>query len=248
MRGLLNVWAWLVAIVLMLAGLAILTVAFAITVPFDPNRRIVGRMFRLLGVVAVKLNPLWRFDTTGASRPARDRPFVAVSNHESYLDNFLIAHLPWEMKWMGKEELFAIPVFGWMMSLAGDIKIRRGDWTSAFEALETARTWLDRGVSVAMFPEGTRSRDGTPLPFRDGAFHLAIDAGVPILPMALTGTRSAMPADSLWFGWSRARLRVLPLVETTGMTTADVPALRERVRTMILAARDELDTELGAGP
>lgn len=246
MRGLLNVWAWLVALVLMLTGLPLMALVFAVTVPFDRRRLVVGRLFRLLGVVAVRCNPLWRFDAVGGARPSAGRPFVAVANHESYIDTFLIAHLPWEMKWMGKEELFAIPLFGWMMAMAGDIKLRRGDWTSAFEALETARGWLDRGVGVMIFPEGTRSRDGSPLPFRDGAFHLAVDAGVPILPLALVGTRSAMPADSPWFGRSRARVRVLPVVETTGLTTADVPALRERVRTMILAARAELARELAS--
>jgi 1-acyl-sn-glycerol-3-phosphate acyltransferase len=91
-----------------------------------------------------------------------------------------------------------------------------------------------------IFPEGTRSTTGDLLPFKDGAFRLAIDAGVPILPLAVTGTGTALPKRGFVIGRSEAEVRVLEPVETAGLTPKDVPALRDQVRARIVAARDAL--------
>ena len=108
-----------------------------------------------------------------------------VSNHESFVDILLISHLPWEMKWLSKKELFRLPVMGWLMRLAGDIPLKRGFGPSTIEAMAKCREALANRVSVMIFPEGTRSATAEMLPFKDGAFRLAIDAGVPILPLAV---------------------------------------------------------------
>src|SRR5690606_28347282 len=119
-------------------------------------------------VTSVALNPLWHFRTSGVRITDPRRPYVAVSNHESLADIFLISHLPWEMKWLSKEAIFRIPVMGWMMLLAGDIPVRRTDRGSRAEALAACRDRLGKGVSVMIFPEGTRSRTDDLLPFKDG--------------------------------------------------------------------------------
>jgi 1-acyl-sn-glycerol-3-phosphate acyltransferase len=103
---------------------------------------------------------------------------------------------------------------------------------------------LSNRVSVMIFPEGTRSPTAQLLPFKDGAFRLAIDAGVPILPLALHGTGNALPKHDWRFGRSTAVVEVLPPVETSGLTASDVPALKERVRAMIIEARDRLAGQL----
>jgi 1-acyl-sn-glycerol-3-phosphate acyltransferase len=171
------------------------------------------------------------------------RPYVVVSNHESFADILLISHLPWEMKWLSKAELFRVPVLGWLMRLAGDIAVRRGEGRSAVEALQRCREVLKTRVSVMIFPEGTRSMTDDMLPFKDGAFRLAIQAGVPILPLAVTGTGTALRKHDWRFGRSVAEVRVLEPIETTGLTVKDVPQLRERVRQRILEARDVLRRE-----
>src|SRR5690606_31473529 len=109
---------------------------------------------------------------------------------------------------------------------------------------------LRRGVGVMIFPEGTRSPTGNLLPFKEGAFRLAIESQVPVIPMAVAGTRSALNKGSLVFGRSTAEVRVLEPISTEGMTLADVPVLRDRVRTLIQEARDQLagELELSAGP
>ena len=131
-----------------------------------------------------------------------------------------------------------------MMKLAGDIEVRRGEAKSRAAALEECRDRLLKKVSVMIMPEGTRSPDGRLLPFKDGAFRLAVELGLPILPIAVAGTRDAMPKGSLLFNRAVAEVRVLEPVETSGLSLDDVPALRERVRGMIGEARDALFREL----
>lgn len=236
---------WTAYAVLVVSWTAWLAVVFVVTAPADPGRYKVGRWFRRAAVLASTINPYWRFRTSGVRIRDPRRPYIAVANHESFADIFLISHLPWEMKWLSKEAIFKIPFMGWMMRMAGDIPVRRGERRSRAEALEQCRDRLRKRVSVMILPEGTRSTTGELLPFHDGAFRLAVEMGVPILPMAVAGTRNAMPKGSLQFSRATAEVRVLEPIETAGLTDADVPALRERVRRLIGQTRDELFGELG---
>jgi 1-acyl-sn-glycerol-3-phosphate acyltransferase len=240
-----SVWVWLVLIVCALVWLPVMALLRLATAPFDRGRYAVGYLFRQIPVVVAAANPLWRFRCTGTVPADPRRPYVVVSNHESFVDILLISHLPWEMKWLSKAEMFRIPVVGWLMWLAGDIPIRRGFGPSAVEAMAKCREVLANRVSVMIFPEGTRSTTADLLPFKDGAFRLAIDAGVPILPLVVHGTSTALPKHGWRFARSSAEVRVLAPVETTGLTPADVAGLKERVRRLIIEARGELAGERG---
>jgi 1-acyl-sn-glycerol-3-phosphate acyltransferase len=239
-QSLASLWAWLVLGSCVLIWFPLMALLRLVTAPFDPGRYAVGYLFRRIGPVMATLNPLWRFRYEGTLPADPRRPYVVVSNHESFADILLISHLPWEMKWLSKAELFRIPVMGWMMQLAGDVPVKRGFGPSAVEAIARCREVLARRVSVMIFPEGTRSATADMLPFKDGAFRLAVDAGVPILPLAVRGTRSALPKHDWRFNRSDATVRVLEPVETAGLGPADVPALRDRVRDTIERARREL--------
>jgi 1-acyl-sn-glycerol-3-phosphate acyltransferase len=168
------------------------------------------------------------------------RPYVVVANHESFVDILLISHLPTEMKWMSKIEILRIPLVGWMMRLARDIPLTRGDADSTQKALAAARDRLETKVSVMIFPEGTRSNTGELREFKAGAFKLAIEAQLPILPLAVYGTRDALRKHDWRLGNADATVRVLEPVSTAGLTLDDLDDLRRRVRTMIVEARDEL--------
>jgi 1-acyl-sn-glycerol-3-phosphate acyltransferase len=133
-----------------------------------------------------------------------------------------------------------------MMRMAGDIAVRRDQASSRSKALEDCRDRLSKGVSVVILPEGTRSPDGTMLPFQPGAFLLAVELGLPILPMVVAGTADALPKGSLVFGRSRAEVRVLEPIETAGMTRADVRPLRDLVWQRMNEARQHLRAELAA--
>ncbi|HEU5169578.1 MAG TPA: lysophospholipid acyltransferase family protein [Gemmatimonadales bacterium] len=239
-QTLVSLWTWLVLVLCLALWLPGMALVRLFTARSDPGRYAVGFLFRRIGVVTAKLNPLWTFRCSGTPPADPRRPYVVVANHESFADILLISHLPWEMKWLSKAELFRLPLLGWLMRLAGDIPVWRGEGRSAVEAMQRCREVLKRRVSVMIFPEGTRSTTGEMLPFKDGAFRLAIDAGVPVLPLALSGTRTALPKRGFLFGRSVAEVRVLEPVETAGLRPADARALRERVQARIAAVREEL--------
>jgi len=242
-QSILSLWAWLVLVLCILTWFPVMLILLLLTGAFDRGRYVVGYVFRRIGPAMATLNPLWSFRYSGSMPKNPRRPYVVVSNHESFADILLISHLPWEMKWLSKAELFRIPIMGWMMWLAGDIPVKRGFGPSAVEAMERCREVLRQKVSVMIFPEGTRSKTAELLPFKDGAFRLAVEAGVPILPLALSGTGTALPKHGWRFGRSAAHLRVLDPVETAGLTLADVPSLKARVRDLIVQARDSLTAE-----
>ena len=147
--------------------------------PFDKGRYATGYTFRRLCVLHQWLNPLWKFHTSGELPKNKRNPYVMVSNHESFVDMLLISHLKIEMKWLSKEAILKIPLVGWMMKMSGDVSLVRGDPSSGAAALKVCETWLDRKMSVLIFPEGTRSLDGEIRAFKDGAFRLAITTGTP---------------------------------------------------------------------
>lgn len=244
-QTILSIWAWLVFVVCVVLLFPVLAIVRLLTAPFDRGRYITGRIFRKIGPAMATLNPLWRFRYSGTMPRDPRRPYVVVSNHESFADILLISHLPWEMKWLSKAELFRIPIMGWNMWLAGDIPVKRGFGPSALEAMARCRQALDNRVSVMIFPEGTRSKTSELLPFKDGAFRLAIEAGVPILPLAVSGTGTALRKDDWRFGRSDAEVRVLEPVETAGLNLSDIPELKARVRQTIVQARDALAAARG---
>lgn len=212
----------------------------------DPVQRVPGRWMRRYGRVTSDFTPLWKFSIEGTP-PAdiHEKPYVVISNHESTADPFLLAHLPWDMRWIGKDEINKLPVLGWIMKFGGDMSVKRGDGESVRRMLKEALATLQRGMPIMIFPEGTRSPDGNLLPFKDGAFHLAIAAQCPVLPVAISGTKDCRPKGSKWFGEARAAARVLAPIPTKGMTEADLPRLKELARAAIAAALPDLRARTG---
>ena len=229
-QALLSVWSWFAIAVVILGGFFIQAALAVVTLPFDRRRYVCGRFFRLMGVAAAKMVPQWSFRVADGTPARIDGRTVVVSNHASQADPFLISSLPWEMKWLGKASLFKMPIVGWSMWLAGDVPVHRGSPTSAAEAMQKCARWLERGVPVMIFPEGTRSKDGALLPFKDGAFRLALDAQAALLPIAVEGTHTALPKHSWHFGRSRARVAVGKPIATQGRS---IEELKQLSRTQI---------------
>lgn len=240
---LVSLWVWLMFGLATLVLFPVMLLLYLLTAWKDPGLYLVGRVFRQIGVLTFKVNPLWTVRISGVKVDDPRRPYVAVSNHESFADILLLCNLPWEMKWMSKVEILRIPYLGWMMRLAGDIPVDRGSRESAGKAMEMCRKTLKNRVPVMIFPEGTRSTTDEMLPFKDGAFRLAIKTGVAILPLAIVGTRDALAKHDWRFGRADAHVRALPPVEVTGYTLKTVEALKEQVRDMIAAARTEMRAE-----
>lgn len=230
-RAVLGVFTYVGFAILLLAWLPILGVVTLLD-RHDIRRR--GRWMRKFGRASARVAPQWRFRVEG--RPPADidrRAYVVVANHQSTADPWLLSSLRWDMRWIAKASLFKAPVIGWLMRLGGDLSVVRGQGASVKVMLAEARATLARGMSLMIFPEGTRSPDGALGRFKDGAFELAIASGAPILPVVVDGTHHCRPKGSWWFGEADAVAKVLPPIATDGLTLADVPALREQVRAVI---------------
>lgn len=242
-RTILSVWSWFTFGFGMLLWLPMVAIVRLVT-PFDKGHYWAGYLFRKLPVVHQHINPLWTFRVSGKIPTDPRRPYIVVSNHESFVDILLISHLPFEMKWLSKAEMFKIPVVGWLMSLAGDIKLTRGEISSATDAMKQCADRLENKVSVMIFPEGTRSKTGELGKFKNGAFRLAIETGVPILPVAVSGCHTALRPKDWRLGYSTAEVRVLDPIEVEGMTIKDIYLLRDKARDAIAAEIDVLRAEL----
>lgn len=234
MSTLLSLWTWLVIGILVLAWLPWLIIVRAFD--RDPARYNTGRWFRRLGAMMTRANPFWSIHIEGITIDDPRRPYVVVCNHQSSADIPIISRLPWEMKWAAKDDLFRLPVVGWMLSMAGDMPVPPTGNLARARVMIQAQEYLKNNCSVMFFPEGGRTRDGRVLPFTSGAFHLAIRNGAPILPLVIDGTYDALPMHSWRFDTSSdIRLKVLPPVETGGHTTEDSDELSDRVRDQIIA-------------
>lgn len=195
----------------------------------DPNRALSDAWLRGLSRTLVRLNPRWKVHVEGAEHLEGRGPFVVVVNHQSLFDLMVTGFLRHPVKYLGKASAFRVPVLGWGMRVAGEVPVDRGDPESRRHAVLELKRWLERGVSVCLFPEGTRSEDGRIAPFKLGAFRLAIDAQVPVVPVVLAGARDLLPKHSVLFARDAdIHITALPPVPTKGLD--DPQALADRVR------------------
>jgi 1-acyl-sn-glycerol-3-phosphate acyltransferase len=135
-----------------------------------------------------------------------------------------------QFKWVAKESLFKIPFIGWCLFLTRHIRLSRGDFASIKKVYREAAEWLRNGMSVVFFPEGTRSKTGKMGKFQNGAFKLAIQEKIPILPIVINGTREAIPKGSWIFKTKvRGKLTVLPPVETKDFLPGEFTLLKDTV-------------------
>jgi 1-acyl-sn-glycerol-3-phosphate acyltransferase len=237
-----TVWTWSVLAVSLLLFFPVIMAWRIVGWPFDRMNYLGGRLFRVAGALTARLTPRWHFSVRGVLPADPRHPYVVVANHESFADMLLLCLLPWEMKWLSKIEIMWIPVLGWLMWAVRDVGIKRGRSSSAKLAMAECRKRLAGRVSVIFFPEGTRAPTDQLLPFKDGAFRLAIDAGVPILPVAIYGTRHAIARHDWRINPAIAVVEVLEPEPTAGV---DHQELKARVKRRIEAARERLKAETG---
>ena len=176
--------------------------------------------------------------TVGLEHIPPGQPVIYASNHSSMFDIWaLCATLPGSVRFVAKRELFRIPLLGPAMRAAGHIPIDRTVKARAFEAYDDAAKIIKRGFSPVVFPEGTRSRTGELLPFKNAPFGLAIAAQVPIVPVYVHHTFEILPKGAWRLRPRPIRLFVAPPIPTAGLAPDNREALRERVRAAIEALR-----------
>jgi 1-acyl-sn-glycerol-3-phosphate acyltransferase len=173
---------------------------------------------------------------------------VYMSNHQSVLDiGALVETLPVSWRFVAKKELTYVPFFGWALALSDQIVIDRSRRARAVASLARGARQIRDGASVIIFPEGTRSPDGTLRELKSGGFHLAIEAQAPIVPVTVSGSRALTPKGSLRVESGTIRVVVGEPIPTAGLRPADRPALVARVRAAIQAGFDA-GLEAGASP
>ncbi|PLX75823.1 MAG: 1-acyl-sn-glycerol-3-phosphate acyltransferase [Desulfuromonas sp.] len=181
-----------------------------------------------------------RVETEGEENIPPDRPVIFISNHQSNFDiPTLYAGLPVQFRWLAKQELFDIPVFGLAMKRSGYIPVDRSDNRKSMISMKHAADRIRQGTSVVVFPEGTRSPDGKLLPFKKGGFMLALKSGVPVVPVAIIGSRDLCPKGSLRIRGGTIRVRFFEPIETADLTNRDRDDLIDRVFQTIAGAVEE---------
>ncbi len=247
MRTLLGIWTFLAFTVVSAIGFVLVGAVLLVIWPFDKNRRFTGRAIHQVGVMMIRSVPAWRFRVVGPLPAALPDRCVCVSNHGSNLDPFILAHLPWEMKFLAKSVLFRIPFVGWGITIAGDIPLVRGSASSIKQAMARCAAYVRTGMPILVFPEGTRSMTDEMLPFKDGAFRVAIQERAHILPLAVVGTESALRKHDWRPCPARGLVGAGNPISTEGMTLEDVSRLKDLVRTEIDAVRARLRPLLREG-
>jgi 1-acyl-sn-glycerol-3-phosphate acyltransferase len=213
-------WAFIVVTSLLCFPVALLI--WAVTAPFDRRLVALHRFTCFWASLYTWCNPGWRVRVTGKRHIRPDATYVMVANHQSLLDILVLFRLFAHFKWVSKAELFRIPCVGWNMSLNRYIRLRRGDARSIAQMMRDAERTLAQGSSVMIFPEGTRSPDGRLKAFKHGAFTLAQRAQVPLLPIVIEGTATALPRRGFVLqGRHAIRIRVLPEIPLRDF--ADLP-------------------------
>lgn len=218
---------WVVLTTIFWGLIAIFTSFFTRTGnPVHKVARMWARSIMFASRIKVTVNGLANIDPT--------QSYVYMSNHQSNFDiPVLLAYLPVQFRWLAKAELFKIPIFGRAMGGAGYIKIDRYNQESAFESINEAARKMKNGVSAMIFPEGTRSRDGNIRSFKKGGFVMALNAGVPIVPIVLKGTWTIMDKSSLRINTGEVSLNILAPIATTGYTRETKDDLIKSVRAVI---------------
>ncbi len=184
-----------------------------------------------------------RLTVRGLENVHRGQSYIVMANHRSMYDIPVLHHLlsrDRDLRWIAKKELLAVPVFGWAYRVSRHIPVDRQHRQRAIDALKRAAAASAEGVSFVIMPEGTRSVDGKLLSFKKGGFHLAIDTGLPILPVGVSGSERLMRKGSWLIVHGAIDVVVRPPVPVAGLGKESVEALRDRVRAEIEAALDEV--------
>jgi 1-acyl-sn-glycerol-3-phosphate acyltransferase len=224
-----SILVWFTGILYMVVFFPVTLLIWLLSKPFDRKRVITHQILVIQSWILVKLLPIWKVVTKGREKALKDTTYVIISNHQSILDILLVNSLCYRFKWVSKIENVKVPVLGWYLKMADYITVDRGNKESKEEMLEQSMKFLREGISVMLFPEGTRSVNREIGFFKRGAFQLAINAQIPILPILLDGSGGVLPKHGLIFSTGhKINIRVYDPVppELFGTDDPDILSLK----------------------
>ncbi len=174
--------------------------AWVITTPFDKHRYVNHSINCFIGRMILFFNPFWRVKVHNLDKVNFKDTYLIASNHQSLIDIPILTFLfPLDFKYISKKELTYVPFIGWIMAMAQDVLVSRKDPKSQIKMMKTCEAHLKRGCSIAIFPEGTRSRDGELGDFKDGAALLAKVTNTKVLPICMVDNFEAMPHKGIFW-------------------------------------------------
>ena len=205
--------------------------------PFDRNNAITHYYTMLWTRLYLTFNPGWKLRVENREKISRNKICIIISNHQSIIDIALLLQLNLNFKWVSKIELATIPFVGWVIWMNNHILVRRGDKQSVTKMAAACKKALFREIPVFMFPEGTRTGNGQILPFREGAFILARDNDIPILPVVIDGSGDALPRHGFLFKVHQTfTVRVLDEISSEMINTMETAKLMEYTRLNMMEA------------
>jgi len=239
-----SIVVWFIGITFLIIFFPVIFIMWLIVLPFDRDRTVVHRMLIYQAIIISYLIPIWKIKVEGRKKAVPGTTYIIISNHQSILDILLINSLRYRFKWISKIENNRVPLLGWYLKMADYITVDRGDRESKEKMLEESYRCLKKGISIMIFPEGTRSADREIAFFKRGAFQLAISAKVPLLPVLMDGTGGILPKHGLVFGgFHKITIRVLDPVPPDAFGTDNPDELAMKFRQMMTEALKELRNE-----
>jgi 1-acyl-sn-glycerol-3-phosphate acyltransferase len=214
---------WIVGVCYIVVTFPLNFIVWLLTFPFDIDRKLIHWFLTHESFILSYLIPIWKITIEGREKAKKGTTYVIISNHQSTLDIIIINCLRFKFKWISKIENFKVPVIGQYLKMADYIIVDRENDDSKARMLETSYNCLKKGTSIMMFPEGTRSLDNEIGFFKRGAFQLALQANVPILPVVIDGTGGILPKHGIIFGSGfKIKIRVMDPVLPEDFGT-DIP-------------------------
>jgi len=195
-----SIIVWSIGICCVIVTFPINLIVWLLALPFDRDRTVIHWFLMYESLFLSFLIPIWTIHIEGREKAMKGTTYVIISNHQSLLDILLMNCLRFKFKWISKIENFNVPVIGWYLKMAEYIVVDRGNEESKLEMLEKSFNCLKKGISIMIFPEGTRSLNNEIGFFKRGAFQLALQANVPILPVLIDGTGGILPKHGMIFG------------------------------------------------
>ena len=239
-----SVWTWVSSIIFITLALPVALLLWLIAIPFDRRRLMNNRWMVIQGIVLTKMSPFWKVVVDGREKIDHKQAYVIVPNHQSMLDIVFFNMLHHRLRWVSKIEVFKIPIVGWEMRMVKYIELVRGNKASVVRMMEKCVESLREGISVVIFPEGTRSLTGAIGKFKPGAFQIAVKTDKPLLPVLIDGTGDILPKKGFIFGnRSVVRIRVLDPIFPGNFKTGDPDELAAMVHAQMVSALEQLRSE-----
>ncbi len=218
-----SIIVWIIGVCYIVVTFPLNIIVWFLSSPFDRDRKLIHCFLMYQSYILAYLIPIWKINIEGREKAKKGTTYVIISNHQSMLDIIIINCLRYRYKWISKIENFKVPVIGQYLKMADYIIVDRGDEDSKAEMLERSYYCLKKNISIMMFPEGTRSLNNEIGFFKRGAFQLALQAEVPILPVIIDGTGGILPKHGLIFGSGfKIRIKVMDPVLPSEFGT-DIP-------------------------